>query len=31
MTDLEIAHSIKLKDISNIASKLNLSLDDIEM
>ena len=31
MTDLEIAHSIKLKDISNIASKLNLSLDDIEI
>lgn len=31
MTDLEIAHSIKLKDISNIASKLNLSLYDIEM
>ena len=31
MTDLEIAHSIKLKDIKMIASKLNLSLDDIEM
>ncbi len=31
MIDLEIAHSIKLKDISNIASKLNLSLYDIEM
>ena len=31
MTDLEIAHSVKLKDIKTIASKLNLSLEDIEM
>ena len=31
MTDLEIAHSVKLKDIKIIANKLNLSLDDIEM
>ena len=31
MTDLDIAHSVKLKDIKMIASKLNLSLDDIEM
>ena len=31
MTDLEIAHSTKLKDINTIASKLNLSFDDIEM
>ena len=31
MTDLEIAHSVELKDIKMIASKLNLSLDDIEM
>ena len=31
MTDLEIAHSVELKDIKIIASKLNLSLDDIEM
>ena len=31
MTDLEIAHSVELKDINIIASKLNLSLDDIEM
>ena len=31
MTDLEIAHSVKLKDIKTIASKLNLSLNDIEM
>ena len=31
MSDLEIAHSIKLKNISDIASKINLSLNDIEM
>lgn len=31
MTDLDIAHNIKLNNISNIASKLNLSSDDIEM
>ena len=31
MIDLEIAHSVKLKDIKTIASKLNLSLEDIEM
>lgn len=31
MTDLDIAHSVKLKNIETIASKLNLSLDDIEM
>ena len=31
MTDLEIAHNTKLEDIKTIASKLNLSLDDIEM
>ena len=31
MIDLEIAHSVKLKDIKTIASKLNLSLNDIEM
>ena len=31
MTDLDIAHSVKLKNIEIIAGKLNLSLDDIEM
>ena len=31
MTDLEIAHNITLKDINIIASKLNLTSDDIEM
>lgn len=31
MTDLDIAHSVELKNIETIASKLNLSLDDIEM
>ena len=31
MTDLEIAHSVKLKNINDIASKLNLTSDDIEM
>lgn len=31
MTDLEIAHNAELEDIKIITSKLNLSLDDIEM
>ena len=31
MTDLDIAHSTKLEDIKIIASKLNLTSDDIEM
>ena len=31
MTDIEIAHNTKLKHISDIASKLNLTSDDIEM
>ncbi len=31
MSDLEIAKQIKLKHISNIAEKLNLNADDIEM
>ena len=31
MTDIEIANSVELCDIKMIASKLNLSLDDIEM
>ena len=31
MTDLDIANSVELKNIEIIASKLNLSLDDIEM
>ena len=31
MTDLEIAHNITLEDINVIASKVNLTNDDIEM
>ena len=30
MTDLEIANSVEIKDIGDIAKKLNLSLNDIE-
>lgn len=31
MTDIEIARSVKIKPITDIAKKLNLSLDDIEL
>ena len=31
MSDIEIANSVELCDIKEVASKLNLSLDDIEM
>ena len=30
MSDIEISNSVKLKNIEDIASKLNLSIDDIE-
>ena len=31
MTDIEIANSVELSDIKEIANKLNLTIDDIEM